>query len=60
MRERPVTRASKGPNGRKVDGRKLAGGARGISWHDIYAAATYFRRKRNSVPIAAMVWLSNT
>ena len=58
MQERPVTQASKGPNVRKVDGRKLAGGARGISRHDIYAAESYFRRKRNSVPIAAMAWLA--
>ena len=28
--------------------------------HEINAAESYFLRKRNSVPIAAMAWLSNT
>ena len=35
----------------------------GFVWnqsHEIYAAESYFLRKRNSVPIAAMAWLSNT
>jgi hypothetical protein len=34
--------------------------ARSTSRPDISAAESYFRRKRNSVPIAAMAWLSNT
>jgi hypothetical protein len=28
--------------------------------HEINAAEGYFLRKRNSVPIAVMAWLSNT
>jgi len=34
--------------------------AHGTSWHDTYVAEGYFRRKRNSVPIAAIAWLSRT
>ena len=59
MRERPVTPACKGPNERTV-ACKHCRRAREISPHEIYAAESYFRRKRNSVPIAAMAWLSST
>ena len=58
MRERQVTPACKEPNAQWIAGNCRR--VRGISQHNIYAAGGYFRRKRNSVPIAAMAWLSST
>ena len=59
MQERPVTRACKGPDPMS-SGLQQTAGVCGTARHEMNAAESYFLRKRNSVPIAAMAWLSNT
>src|ERR1017187_9838895 len=60
MQERPVTPACNEPDPNEQWLAASCWRSCGTSRHEKYAAESYFLRKRNSVPIAAMAWLSST